>query len=199
MLFLLRHAESEPSPDIVEPEWPLSENGRRQAVRIVPVLRWCGIDVMYSSPYRRARETVAPFARASGLGVRTHEGLRERRLTERFLDDVETPARKTWSDFSWSMSDGESNETAQRRFVATVSCILGRHAGQTILISTHGTVTALFLHAIDERVGVEDWAALDMPDLIRIHRSHRTGRRTAVGTKTGMLWDRVGLPTTPST
>jgi 2,3-bisphosphoglycerate-dependent phosphoglycerate mutase len=199
MLYLLRHAESAPSPDIREPGWPLSDRGRRQARAIVPTLKRCGVNAIYSSPYRRARETVAPFAEATGHDVIVHDGLRERLLTEQFLNDVATPARRTWADFSWSMPDGESNQVAQRRFVATVSSILGRHAGESILISTHGTVTALFLHAIDERVGVEDWAALDMPDLIRIHRSHRASRQTSAGTKTGMLWDRIDLPTTSST
>ncbi|NBC84694.1 MAG: histidine phosphatase family protein [Bacteroidetes bacterium] len=194
MLYLLRHAESAPSPDIREPDWPLSDRGRRQARVIVPTLKCCGINAIYSSPYRRARETVAPFAEATGHDVTVHDGLRERLLTARFLDDVATPARRTWADFSWSMPDGESNQVAQRRFLATVSTILGRHAGETVLISTHGTVTALLLNAIDSGVGVAEWNALEMPDLIRIHQVDECGSSKVAGADGSLRWHRVNLP-----
>lgn len=113
---------------------------------------------------------------------------------EQFVNDVATPARRTWADFSWSMPDGESNQVAQRRFVATVSMILDRHAGETVLISTHGTVTTLLLNAIDSGVGVTEWDALEMPDLIRIHQVDECGSSTVKAADGSQQWNRVKLP-----
>src|SRR2546422_11667466 len=56
----------------------LSEEGRRQAealaVRLAAVPKLAAI---YSSPRERARETVAPLAKARGLAVRVEPGLLE--------------------------------------------------------------------------------------------------------------------------
>src|SRR2546427_7051999 len=56
----------------------LSEEGRRQAealaVRLAAVPKLAAI---YSSPLERARETVAPLAKARGLAVRVEPGLLE--------------------------------------------------------------------------------------------------------------------------
>src|SRR3989441_9582248 len=56
----------------------LSEEGRRQAealaVRLAAVPK---IAAIYSSPLERARETVAPLAKARGLAVRVERGLLE--------------------------------------------------------------------------------------------------------------------------
>src|SRR3989442_3869676 len=56
----------------------LSEEGRRQAealaVRLAAVPK---IAAIYSSPLERARETVAPLAKARGLAVRVEPGLLE--------------------------------------------------------------------------------------------------------------------------
>lgn len=188
MLYLLRHAQSDPSADVEEPAWPLSEVGRGQARALVPVLTACGVDVIYSSPYRRAMQTVAPFAWASGYPIRTHTDLRERRLTHRFIDDVETQARRTWDDFSWSMSDGETNAAAQQRFVARVRTLVAGHPDETVLVSAHGTVIALFLNAIDAGVDVETWSRLRMPELIRVSGDVRA---QGAGDAT---WTRLPLP-----
>ncbi len=57
-IFLLRHAESAPHKDLPEPEWPLSEQGAKQALEICDLLLPLNIDRIFSSPYKRARETV---------------------------------------------------------------------------------------------------------------------------------------------
>ena len=63
-LWLVRHAQSAPDKSRPEPEWPLSEVGRRQAEALVPVLKAIGVNRLASSPYRRAIDTLGPFAAA---------------------------------------------------------------------------------------------------------------------------------------
>src|SRR5690349_3047397 len=79
-LYLVRHAESAPSDDVPEPDWPLSARGVAQASALAPAMRGLGITAIYSSPYLRARHTVAPLAEALGLPVTVRDALRERAL-----------------------------------------------------------------------------------------------------------------------
>jgi broad specificity phosphatase PhoE len=51
VLYLVRHAESLPSDELPEPQWPLSERGRRQAEALREVLNGLGVGAIYSSPY----------------------------------------------------------------------------------------------------------------------------------------------------
>jgi 2,3-bisphosphoglycerate-dependent phosphoglycerate mutase len=111
---------------------------------------------------------VEPFADAAELRIHYRDDLRERLLADRFLDDPQTVAQKTWDDFSWSTSSGETNSRAQERFVRCVNQIRAENGTSTILISTHGTVTALYLNALDSSVGVDVWSTLSFPDLRRV-------------------------------
>lgn len=167
-LYLLRHAESRPTPDIPDPFWPLSPKGCRQAEALVPALQRLATDWTYSSPYRRAVATIYPFVRATGRRLRLHPGLRERRLTEKFLDDIDVQARASWADFTWARPDGEPNALAQQRFVRAVLRTVRRHRGERVLFNTHGTVIGLFLNAIDPSYGADEWARLHMPELVRV-------------------------------
>ena len=56
---------------------PLSERGTAQAEAIVRQLRWFDIDTIVTSPAARCIETVAPLARARGLGSQISEDLWE--------------------------------------------------------------------------------------------------------------------------
>ena len=127
MLYLLRHAESAPTPDTPEPDWPLSETGEKQAHALAERLAGRRIAAVYSSPYRRAVETVRPFAQARGLPIRTDERLRERRLTDQWLDDHQAAVRRVWSDFDLALPGGESSAAAQKRVVASVGDLQTRH------------------------------------------------------------------------
>jgi 2,3-bisphosphoglycerate-dependent phosphoglycerate mutase len=186
-LHLLRHAESRPTPDVPDPLWRLSQTGARQAQALVPVLERLDPDWTYASPYRRAVATVRPFVQSTGARMRLHPGLRERRLTEAFLDDADAQARASWADFTWARPDGEPNALAQQRFVRTVLRTVRRHAGRRVLFSTHGTVIGLFLNAIDPSFGVDGWSSLQMPDLVRIDLDNH-------GTLRDARWQRIDLP-----
>jgi 2,3-bisphosphoglycerate-dependent phosphoglycerate mutase len=79
-IYLVRHAESQPSSEVPEPEWPLSTRGAKQARALVSSLRGLGAAAIYASPYLRAVQTVEPLAIALGMDVALIEALRERAL-----------------------------------------------------------------------------------------------------------------------
>ena len=65
VVFVL-HAQSAPSPDLPESAFPLSDEGRRQARNLAPVLESLGVTALASSPCIRAVETLRPFAKTAG-------------------------------------------------------------------------------------------------------------------------------------
>jgi broad specificity phosphatase PhoE len=78
VLYLIRHGRSDfesaaMSATARGDQWdpPLSDEGRRQAGLLAARLRVMELDraVLYCSPLRRARETVAPYADAAGVDV----------------------------------------------------------------------------------------------------------------------------------
>ncbi|HVC38957.1 MAG TPA: phosphoglycerate mutase family protein [Candidatus Dormibacteraeota bacterium] len=78
-LYLVRHAVARerdgwPQPDRLR---PLSELGWRQAVVLADLLADAGIEVHYSSPALRCRDTLLPLAHGAGLEVQDDTRLLE--------------------------------------------------------------------------------------------------------------------------
>jgi len=169
MLYLLRHAESTVSPDEPESDWPLSETGRNQAQALVDRLADCRVDAIYSSPYRRAVATVQPLAADRDLSVRTDDRLRERELTNRWLDDHREALRRVWNDFSLALPGGESSAACQRRVGAALDDLRSRHGGgERVLVSSHGNAIGLYLNRLDSSFGFEAWTEMQNPDLFAV-------------------------------
>ena len=88
-LVLVRHCQSQPSEAVSHVNWPLSEKGRLQAVELIPQLEGEGVEVIYSSPYERAVDTITPFSRDLGLEIHLDRELRERKLADGFIDNFD--------------------------------------------------------------------------------------------------------------
>lgn len=164
----VRHAQSAPSPDLPEEEWPLSDKGRRQAEALVPVLRELGVSALASSPFVRAIDTLQPFAEATGLPLAIDEGLRERRLTDAWLPDVaavEAAVRRMFADLSFAHPGGESGHACLARFEAAVGRVVEAHPGAVIAIGTHGGVLGHLMHGRHTEPAVEFWRAIKNPHL----------------------------------
>ncbi len=169
-IYLLRHAESAPSLDVPEPDWPLSDNGRTQAEKLIPVLVELPISAVYSSPFPRAIDTVRPFADQVGLPVNLVEDLRERRLSSSMapLPQWRAMLKKAWAEFDWAPPGGESNTQCRHRMSASLRGLAAAHPGEAVLAASHGNAIALFLNSIDPSFGFAEWAAVRNPDLFLV-------------------------------
>lgn len=80
-IFLLRHGES---VDDIEDcfggiaDFPLTEAGCKTAQELAQKLSKSGIELLYSSPYKRAHETAEFISKALGCSVKVINDLRER-------------------------------------------------------------------------------------------------------------------------
>src|SRR5690349_9890901 len=95
MIYLVRHAHSDWSPD---ENRPLSAKGHADAQRVAEVLEACSIGAIYSSPYTRARQTVEPLAARLGLPITEDRQLRERHLSSEPLADFLESVKMLWAN-----------------------------------------------------------------------------------------------------
>jgi broad specificity phosphatase PhoE len=128
-MILLRHGQSEfnlhfsatkRDPGIRDPR--LTPLGHAQAEDAAQALRSHGIRRILASPYTRALQTAAPSARAFGLPVQVHPGIRER---FHFVCDIGSPRTTLATDWpdhdfahlpeTWWPAETESGESVDAR------------------------------------------------------------------------------------
>jgi probable phosphoglycerate mutase len=111
---------------------PLSAQGEAQARALVAALAGERFSALYASDLARVRQTAAPAARALGLAPRLEVEARER-----FPRDF---ARFKAKEPDYDFETGESLARFSARALACVSAIARRHAGEQVLVFTHGGV-----------------------------------------------------------
>ena len=173
-LYLVRHAQSLPLAEQPESDWRLSPTGEAQAGGLVPILAGLGVRRVYSSPYHRCRETLAPFSAAHGIELVPHEGLRERRIATQWMADFRDVWRRSWEDFSFALDGGESSWTCRERIAAAVGEIARRHPDETLALGSHGNAIGLFMHYVDPAFGIKEASELRTPEILKV--VHANGR-----------------------
>jgi len=165
MLYLIRHAHSEYSPDEMR---GLSESGHEAAHRIADLLELCNVSQIVSSPYTRAVQTVQPLADRLGIPIQIDPDLRERLLCVNAVDDFRRRVEVVWQDFDFCYPGGESSAAAQVRVRTAIDRIARASDGRSVAIASHGNALALFLRTIDPTVDFSFWERMSMPDVYAV-------------------------------
>jgi 2,3-bisphosphoglycerate-dependent phosphoglycerate mutase len=126
------------------------------------------VGAIYSSPFRRAIETIEPLAWACGLDAVLVDDLRERTLVVPPGASFEDALAAAWGSPDVGVGGSESNRAAAARGRRVVEDAVARHAGERVVLSTHGNLLALVLNAFDPAFGIEGWRALTFPDAWRL-------------------------------
>ena len=162
-LYLVRHAHSVYTPD--ELKRPLSERGRQDARHVTELLMKECIDIICSSPYKRAVETVEGIAYHTGQEIKLVQDMKERTLSSKPLENFDEAISIVWGDPAYSFEGGESNLTAQKRGVQGIFKIVEEYNGKNVVIGTHGNIMVLIMNHFDEKYDVGFWKELEMPDI----------------------------------
>ena len=165
MLFLVRHAHSEYSPDEMR---GLSGAGHSAARRVADLLEPFGVSRIVSSPYTRAVQTVQPLADRLGLSIEIEADLRERLLCTDVLDDIHVPLQTVWRDFDFTYPGGESSAAAQARVRKVIDRIALNAGGSAVAVASHGNALALLLRTLDPSVDYSFWARMSLPDVYAV-------------------------------
>jgi probable phosphoglycerate mutase len=183
-LLLVRHAEPErvEGGTGVRANPSLTERGRRQAERLADWLAHERIDVVVSSPQRRAVETAEPIAVAHGLEIQVVDDLVEFDVQADHYIPVEElkatndPRWRAMVDGTWHDFGGEDPAAFRTRILGAVDALIDAHAGQRVVAVCHGGVVNVALGAV---LGIERplWFDPAYTSLSRVVAS-RTGVRS---------------------
>lgn len=150
-IVLVRHGEC--SANVEErfrgrADFPLNELGLKQAEEIAAALSALRPTALYSSPLKRALQTLEPASRLLGLPVRVEEGLNNvalgpwegRRKSEIAAEQPELWRRWITDPENLSFPGMESLDAVGKRARAVVDRLVALHAGGTVALCTHRTV-----------------------------------------------------------
>lgn len=105
-LYFVRHAElNYDNHDDMARE--LTEKGLKDRVLVTEFLQDKQIDVVLSSPFKRAVDTVRDFADKHNLEIEVVENFRERRIDSCWIEDFTGFCKRQWKDFDYKLLDGE--------------------------------------------------------------------------------------------
>jgi broad specificity phosphatase PhoE len=144
LIYLVQHADKEQRAG----DPGLTKLGSDQAEATARWLQGAGLQALFSSPLRRARETAGAIAAATGLPVQLDSRLRERwnwdgtQTFEAFLADWDRSAQ----DRDFTLGNGESSRSAGERMRAFVADLSGG-PGPVAAVS-HGGVTTDLLRTL---------------------------------------------------
>jgi 2,3-bisphosphoglycerate-dependent phosphoglycerate mutase len=162
-IYIVRHCQAEGQ----EAGAPLTADGLAQADRLADLLADRRIERIVSSPYVRAKDSVAPLVGRLKLSVEFDERLIERVLCAASITDWQQHLEASFRDLDFCLEGGESSRSAMRRIVSVVDEIR-KHSAETTLLATHGNLMALLLMYFDDAVGFNEWQKLTNPDVYRV-------------------------------
>lgn len=115
------------------------------------------IDVVISSPFKRAVDTVADFAESNGFPIEINDAFRERKVDSCWIDNFSEFTKRQWSDFNYKLSDGECLKEVQDRNISALKGVLEKYPGKNIVIGSHGTALSTVINYFDRSFGYDDF------------------------------------------
>ncbi|MET0419226.1 MAG: histidine phosphatase family protein [Actinoplanes sp.] len=167
---LVRHARSVPPTADGSDEFtrPLTNDGHQQALDLVTRLTEPRPAAVWSSPYRRAIQTVRPAAQALGLPIHSHGELREWDDGLPYTDEWEAHYVRSWADPSMTRAGGESLDQLTTRAHAALRELARDYRGHVVLVASHGTFIARALLGFGSPVDWRFWQRMPMPAVYRL-------------------------------
>lgn len=170
-VYFIRHAQSDNSNRDGRNR-PLTEKGLSDRKLVTEFLQDKNIDVVLSSPFKRAVDTVADFAMRSGLEIETIEDFRERRSDSDWLRDTDfwPFIERQWADFAYKLSDVECLAEVQERNITALDKVIKKYKDKNIVIGTHGTALSTIINYYDNTYGFKDFMDMVyiMPWVVRM-------------------------------
>lgn len=167
-IYFVRHAESIYKNDNDETR-ELTAKGLEDRQLVSKYLENVTIDIVISSPYKRSIDTVQHFADRNNLSIETMADFRERQEDSKPITDFDRFCEQQWSDFSYTLSDGETLEEVQRRNIGALNYILKKYKDKNIIVGTHGIALSTIINYFDSSFGYNEFSAIKslMPWIVK--------------------------------
>jgi 2,3-bisphosphoglycerate-dependent phosphoglycerate mutase len=169
IIYFVRHAESTYVKG-TERSRGLTPLGIINSSKIKDILIEEDIDVLISSPYERAIQTIRELSLQLNKKIFLKEDLRERQLSgeDHLITDFNESKRRLFEDPSYSFPGGESSIQAQERAIKVLQEIFEEFNVKRVVIGTHGDIMTLMMSYFDTRFNFEFWNSITMPDIYKL-------------------------------
>ena len=155
-VYFIRHAEPNYSnhDDLLR---ELTPKGMEDRKIVTEYLSNKKIDVVLSSPYKRAVMTLEDFAGKYGFKIETINDFHERVVGNEWIDNFFEFSKNQWADFDYKLEGGECLHEVQARNIAALKEVLKKYEGKNIAIGTHGTALSTIINYYDKSFGYSDF------------------------------------------
>lgn len=172
--YFLRHADSDRSQDIHFSEHPLSALGHSQARATSSQLIDLDIDIIYCSPFTRAKQTVEPFTKERGVDPIVIDELCGRIIKNLPSEKTWHFFKQSWLDFNYTEYGAETAHECIDRVTSLLSKLEKEHSDKRILLVSHSNPISLFLSTIDKTIDYEWFKNMKSPSLFELTSSDST-------------------------
>ena len=148
----------------------LSDKGLQDRTMVTDFLMDKKVDVVLSSPYKRAVDTVRDFAEKKNLDIGIIEDFRERRVDSGWIEDFNAFCKAQWADFDYKLSDGECLREVQDRNIRALEEVLLNNKDKVIVVGSHGTALSTIINYYDKTFGHSDFEKIKavMPWVVKL-------------------------------
>ncbi|MCM3665398.1 histidine phosphatase family protein [Mesobacillus subterraneus] len=162
-IYLVRHASAAGQPI----DAPLTEQGRKQALTLVNFFKQKEIDIIYSSPFKRALDTIKPLSDSREINVIEDSRLGERVLSTVNFEDWREKLKQSFDDFNLVFEGGESHSAGMERAKSLIEDVLCSEEDHILLVS-HGNMTTLLMRYFNESFGYDCLMEMTNPDVFEL-------------------------------
>ncbi|WP_455716212.1 histidine phosphatase family protein [Anaerosporobacter sp.] len=155
-VYFVRHAEPNYSNHDDELR-ELTEKGLEDRKLVTEYLSDKSIDIILSSPYKRAVDTIMDFAKYYNHTIETIYDFRERKVDSVWIEDFTTFCKNQWRDFNYKYTDGETLAEVQKRNITALNLVLEEYTAKNIVIGSHGTALCTIINYYDSKFVYEDF------------------------------------------
>lgn len=148
-IYFVRHAKPDFSvhDDLTR---PITDKGIIDSKNICEFLKEKSINKIYSSPYKRAIDTIKELAQNLNIKIEVVDDFRERKISNIWIEDFNKFSKSQWENFEYKLNDGESLNEVQSRNIKALHKILNENSNQNIVIGTHGTALSTIINYYDK-------------------------------------------------
>lgn len=139
-VYLVRHASATGQPTSAS----LTEQGRRQAIALVDFFKHKEVNIIYSSPFKRAVDTIKPLSDVRNINIVKDSRLGERVLSSVSFEDWRDKLKQSFEDFDLVFEGGESHTAAMERAKSILEDVLCSPEENIVLVS-HGNMSTLLM------------------------------------------------------
>lgn len=149
-VYFVRHCQSQKGWKESDSIRPLTAQGIADSALVTQALHDTPLDYCICSPYLRSMNTIGGCAADHGLEIHTDTRFGERISGPNNTDET---LRMRWADRDYHEDGGESINMVKARNLEGLRELLDAHAGERILLGTHGTALSSILDYYDSGFG----------------------------------------------